>query len=471
MGDEMKRLGISYQRKVPLLALFSALPALAVALALVWSGEFSTRLRWTLSIATVGGWFGFWLVMRERLIRPLQTMSNMVAALQEGDYTMRARLGRPDDSLGLVAYEVNQLGQTLREQRLEVLEATALLRRVMGEIDVAVFAFDSDDRLVLANRASERLLDRSEESMIGRRADVLHLEELLAGPPRMVSDMVFPGGASRWELRVSHFRQEGKPHRLLVIADLSRVLREEERTAWQRLVRVLGHEINNSLAPIQSIAQSLSTSARRQLASGGDREEHLAGSAVPTTGQPVHDDDFIQGLDIISSRAEGLSRFLSSYARLARLPPPSLNQVEVGEWVERVVNLETRVAVEMIRGPDVTIRADGDQLDQLLINLVDNAVDAASEADGGVRVGWRSSRRQVEVWVEDDGPGLADTANLFVPFYTTKGTGSGIGLVLCREIAEAHRGSLTLRNRSGATGCVASLTLPISTVKDPHPWP
>jgi signal transduction histidine kinase len=124
------------------------------------------------------------------------------------------------------------------------------------------------------------------------------------------------------------------------------------------------------------------------------------------------------------------------------------------------VGLETRISVLLDEGPPATIRADGDQLDQLLINLVDNAVDAAAETGGGVSVGWRTSRHHIEVWVEDEGPGLADTANLFVPFFTTKETGSGIGLVLCREIAEAHHGTLTLTNRDGATGCVARLTLP-----------
>lgn len=456
--DARKRRRLSYEWRVPILSLLSALPAIAVAMVLVWTGDLSLRLRWTLTIGTLGGWLGFWLVLRDRLIRPLQTMSNMIAALQEGDYTMRARLGKPDDSMGLVAYEVNQLGQTLREQRLEVLEATALLRRVMAEIDVAVFAFDSGDRLVLANRAGERLLGRSEESMIGRRASSVGLEEVLHGQPRTVTNMVFPSGASRWELRVSQFRQEGRPHRLLVIADLSRVLREEERTAWQRLVRVLGHEINNSLAPIQSIAQSLLASARqRALAAGGGQEGR---SDLLTPSSSVGEDDFVQGLGIISSRSEALSRFLSSYARLARLPPPTLGPLDVGQWVERVVGLETRTPIELAPGPPVQIQADGDQLDQLLINLVDNAVDAAAENGGGVRVGWSATRRQVEVWVEDDGPGLADTANLFVPFFTTKESGSGIGLVLSREIAEAHRGSLTLRNRTDGSGCRARLTLP-----------
>jgi nitrogen fixation/metabolism regulation signal transduction histidine kinase len=434
-----------YERRVPILALLSALPALVAALILLWTGDFSQRLQWTITLVVAGGWLGFWLALRERLIRPLQTISNMLAALQEGDYSMRARLGAPDDSLGLVAHEVNALGSTLREQRLEVLEATALLRRVMAEIDVAVYAFDSEDRLVLANRAAERLMHRSEESMSGRRARSIGLGGLLRSEGPRVVDMAFPGGSSRWEVRVSHFRQEGKPHRLLVLADLSRALREEERTAWQRLVRVLGHEINNSLAPIQSIAQSLQSTLERQ-AQG-----------------PGWMGDVTEGLDVIAGRAEALARFMSSYARLARLPSPHLGPLEVGEWVGRVVNLETRMPVQLVAGPPARVRADGDQLDQLLINLIDNAVDAAGETGGGVRVGWSADRKQVEVWVEDDGPGIADTGNLFVPFYTTKADGSGIGLVLSRQIAEAHNGTLTLMNRGNASGCLAQLSLPAAS--------
>ncbi|MDX1579455.1 MAG: ATP-binding protein, partial [Gemmatimonadota bacterium] len=276
---------------------------------------------------------------------------------------------------------------------------------------------------------------------------------------RLVADLVFPGGASRWEVRVSQFRQEGRPHRLLVVSDLSRVLREEERNAWQRIVRVLGHEINNSLAPIQSIAQSLRASARRRA---------LAGAGSEDPGEPITGDDFVQGLDVIANRAEALGRFLSSYARLARLPPPSLEIVDVRRWVRRVVDLETRVDVRVEEGPAAEVLADGDQLDQLLINLIDNAVDAVSDTGGQVTVGWRTRRGRVEVRVEDEGPGLSDTANLFVPFYTTKERGSGIGLVLCREIAEAHRGSLTLRDRADGPGAVARFTLPLARERPPE---
>jgi two-component system nitrogen regulation sensor histidine kinase NtrY len=364
---------------------------------------------------------------------------------------MRAHLGGPADSLGLVAHEVNTLGSTLREQRLEVLEATALLRRVMEEIDVAVFAFDSESRLVFANRAAVSLLSRSEESMRGRQATSIGLGDLLDGPSPRVADLAFPAAASRWEVRISDFRQDGKPHRLLVLSDLSRVLREEERTAWQRLIRVLGHEINNSLAPIRSIAQSLSAAldAQRAIDEPTDRPGRHRGTQ-----------ELRQGLEVISGRSEALARFLSSYAQLARLPQPKLVPL-IGEWIGRVVELQTRLPIEVQAGPPTRIRADGDQLDQLLINLVDNAVDAASETDGSVRVGWSSGPAFVEVWVEDDGPGLPNSGNLFVPFFTTKPEGSGIGLALSRQIAEAHHGTLVLANRNGSGGCLAGLRLPV----------
>ncbi len=446
-----RRRRLPYQRRIPLLAALAALPAVVVALALLWTGSYSSELRWTLTALVAGGWLVFLTVLRERLIRPLQTLSNLIAALREEDYSMRVRFGDPEDPLGLLSTEVNVLGETLRGQRLEVLEATALLRRVMEEIDVAVLAFDDEGKLRLANRAAEALLDRSEASLRGRSAASLGLEALLEGEAPRVADLAFPGGASRWEVRRSVFRQEGRPHTLLVLSDLSRALREEERKAWQRLVRVLSHEINNSLAPIRSIADSLQAMLARD---GGSDGPDPSGSGNGTR------EDLAQGLGIIAGRAEALSRFMSSYARLARLPPPELAPLPVGAWVRRVAELETRLTVQVQPGPDAEVLADGDQLDQLLINLIDNAVDAARETGGGVRIGWSAGRRQVEVWVEDDGPGLPETANLFVPFFTTKPEGSGIGLALGRQIAEAHGGSLTLADRPNGAGCVARVRLP-----------
>jgi len=434
---------LNHERRVVLVALLAGLPAVAVALLLVWLGGYGPRVGWTVTLLVAGCWLIGLAALRERVVRPLQTLSNMLAALREEDFSMRARGASSDDALGLALLEVNELGQILRSQRLGALEATALLARVMEEIDVAIFAFDAERRLRLVNHAGERLLGDTGERLLGRSAETLGLAECLDGEAPRVLDASFPGLGGRWELRRGTFRQDGRPHQLLVLSDLSRVLREEEREATRRLVRVLGHEINNSLAPIKSVAESL-----RQLVAQG--------AAADGEG------DVARGLSLIAGRAESLSRFMASYARLARLPPPRLQPLDVGAWVRRVAALERRLPVAVEPGPDLEIQADGDQLDQLLINLVDNAVDAALETGGTVTVGWRRDRRFAEVWVSDEGPGLSDTGNLFVPFFTTKPEGSGIGLALSRQIAEAHGGTLALGNRGDGNGAEARLRIPIS---------
>jgi nitrogen fixation/metabolism regulation signal transduction histidine kinase len=315
----------------------------------------------------------------------------------------------------------------------------------MEEIDVAVFAFDEERRLQLANRAGERTLDRPVERLWGRTAEELGLATALDAGERGVLELAFPSGLGRYEVTGGTFRQHGRPHRLLVLANVSRALREEERQAWQRLIRVLGHELNNSLAPIKSIAGSLG-----QMLERSDRP-------------PDWDDDAKRGLTVISARAEALSRFMEAYGRLARLPPPQLQPVSVSALVRRVAGLETRVPIAINAGPEVLLQADPDQIEQLLINVLRNAADASLETSGRVAVGWEVRAGQVVVSVDDEGPGISNTANLFVPFFTTKPGGSGIGLVLSRQIAEAHGGSLDLRNRVDARGCEARLILPLET--------
>jgi two-component system nitrogen regulation sensor histidine kinase NtrY len=370
-------------------------------------------------------------------------VSNLLAAVREGDYSIRGRHARLDDALGEVMLEINSLGSLLHEQRLGAVEATALLRRVMAEIDLAVFTFDEQHRLLLVNRAGQRLLARPAERLLGASAADLGLDSCLRGDPHRTIEVVFPGGQGRWGIGRSTFREEGLQHQLLVITDLSRTLREEERQAWQRLIRVLGHELNNSLAPIRSMSDTLNRLVTRDPLPGDWR------------------DDVERGLLVIGDRAEALGRFIGAYSRLARLPSPKMQTFDVATWIRRVVELEARLAVETVPGPKLQVDGDPDQLEQLLINLLRNAVDVALETGGGVRVGWRRSGAHLEVWVEDEGPGLPDPANLFVPFFTTKPRGSGIGLVLCRQIAEAHNGTLSLENRSDAPGSIARLRLPL----------
>ena len=441
---------LTHDQQILLLALLSGLSALVVALVLLWRTDFSVATRAMLTVVLGGAWLGFALAARGRVRRPLQTLANLLQALREEDFSVRARGARRDDPLGEAMLELNALSDTLREQRLGALEATALLRTVMEEISVAVFAFDEAQRLRLVNRAGERLLAQPMERLLDRTAAELGLAECLEGEPVRTLQTGFANRMGRWGIRRSTFRQGGRPHQLLVLADLSQALREEERQAWQRLLRVLGHELNNSLAPIKSISASLVHLLEKEPLPGDWKE------------------DMRNGLGVITARGEALTRFMEAYSRLARLPQPKVRAVEIRRLVGRVAELETRIPVLLLPGADVTIQADGDQLEQLLINLVRNAVDAARETKGAVRMNWVKSGSELEIRIEDEGPGLTNTTNLFVPFFTTKPGGSGIGLALSRQIAEAHGGSLTLQNRTNHTGCVARLRLPLPGAIQSH---
>ena len=442
---------LSYEHRIQLLAVAAGLPGSLIALILLWTGDYSSRTIWTLAMLIVGLWLGFAFSVRHRVVFSLQTLSNLLAAMREEDFSVRARGASRDDAMGEVMIEVNSLSETLREQRLGALEATALLRTVMEEIDVAIFTFDNENKLRLVNRAGERLLARPVERLLGFTAAELGLGASLEGDAVRTMELTFPGGSGRWGMRRGSFRQAGLPHHLVVLSDLSRALRDEERQAWQRLIRVMGHELNNSLAPIQSVAQSLESGVN-SLRNEGDNLQPAVNRALL--------DDIQQGFGIIRSRTEALGRFMAAYSRLARLPAPKLAPVSVRDWISRVTKLETRVKVKIQEGPEVTISGDADQLEQLLINVLHNAADAVLECGTQASVGWASHDSQLEVWVRDDGPGIQNTANVFVPFFTTKPGGTGIGLALSRQIAEAHGGTLTLENRRGTRGCEARLRLP-----------
>jgi len=437
----MKKL--TFESRLFLLALASGLPAILAAIVLLWSGDYEAETRWTLAILTAGLWIGLAAAVRMRVIFEMQTLSNIIGALREGDFSVRPRSTRSGEGLAELVRELNILSDTLHRERLGAVEAGALLKKVIDEIDVAVFAFDAHRQLRLINPAGERLLLKSADNVLGRSAAEIQLEECLISQPLTVLDCDFPGGRGKWAVHRTTFRQKGRPHELLVLSDMSRPLREQEREAWQRLIRVLGHELNNSLTPIKSITDSL--------------EKMLSQNDLPDGWRA----DMRRGLQIVTSRTAALGRFMANYSRLARLPRPQLGKVGLASCIHSAAELETRMQVKISTGPAVFILADKDQIEQVLINLLRNAVEAAVETGGGVEISWTTAGRFAEILIKDEGPGLSNTANLFVPFFTTKPNGSGIGLVLSRQIIETHGGTVSLKNRTDGPGCEARLTLPL----------
>jgi two-component system nitrogen regulation sensor histidine kinase NtrY len=457
-----KRVRLLYEHRISLYSLLVALPGIVTSGILIWLQPWSTGSKLTVLFIVLFLWWILALVLHEQTVRPLQTLSNVVAALREEDYSFRARGANPDDALGELSLEVNALADLLADRRIRAIEATALLRRVVEEIDAPLFAFDPKRVLRLVNPAGERLLQQAAVRLLGRTADEIGLSECLKATSEALVALPPNSSSARWLVRQSKFRERGVPHTLVVLSDVSRALREEERSAWQRLIRVLGHELNNSLTPIKSIAGSL----RGRLATA------RLGAEQP---------DFERGLEIIEARSASLNRFLQAYRQLAQMPPPVLKRVALSPIVERVVFLETRLPVKIIPGPDVTLLIDPDQIEQMLINLVRNAVEAALEPDSSphstadqasdaettqpqVTLSWKvnvkDEDRSIVLTIHDNGPGLLNPSNAFVPFYTTKPAGSGIGLAFSRQVVEAHQGSIELSNLEGTKGCEVKVLLP-----------
>jgi two-component system, NtrC family, nitrogen regulation sensor histidine kinase NtrY len=451
------RLPARFERRLFFSVLFVGVPGVVLSLLLLWKSGYSLdhKLEATALMALL--WLGLAVSARDHVVNSLRSLSNVISALKDEDFSFRATQAVSGDALGELALEINNLSRALAEERLGTLEAYNLLRKVMAEAGAIIFAFAPDSRLRIINRAGLRFLGKQEEGeVLHSTARELGIEDLIKGPVWEVVSRLDAGREKRWIVRRASFRQSGEPHRLILLTEASEALRAEERLAWQRLIRVLSHEINNSLAPIRTIARTL---------------QRMASSTklpMPISEHLTH------GLEVIHDRADSLGRFLQSYTSLARLPVPARKAVPLDSLLRRVAALEARLSVNITAGPRVYIYVDPDQLEQALINLVKNSADAvllASQNDikpEAVTVSWTVHSPDLEIWIRDEGIGLTETENLFVPFYTTKRSGSGIGLLLSRQIIEAHQGVLLLRNRPERTGCEVEVKLTRCVVEGPE---
>lgn len=445
MRQTIDKAPVNLVRRITLYILLASAPAILAFGLWIWTTDYSVRAKVSISLPIVLFWLGYASAARLLLERHLQTLANVLSSLREGDYSLRARAAG-HDALAELSKEANLLADTLQRQRRSETEATHLLTTVLEEVDAAIFAFDADGRLRLANPHGLLLLGSPSPGPFGRSAADVGLAECLSGQPVRIVSLPFRREQERWGLRRSVFFSDGRPHTLLLLADLSQTLREQELVAWQRIVRVLTHELNNSLAPIKSITGSLQTALR-----------------APDPA-PDWREDFSQGLAIIASRAEGLQRFTESYGRLARLPEPRMQETDLRALLHRIQQMDTMVRPRLALPEGLpALRLDPALIEQALINLVKNAAEAASSDPGAeppeVVISASSAPGAVRITIRDNGPGIGSSTHLFVPFYSTKPGGSGIGLVLARQIIERHNGTLQLENAS-PRGCAAILTLP-----------
>jgi two-component system nitrogen regulation sensor histidine kinase NtrY len=455
-ADRGSHLPVRFEGRLLFSVLFAGAPGIILGLLLLWGSRYSLDHKIEGTTLLISLWLVLGISTRDHVVNSLRVLSNVVSAMKDEDFSVRATKAVSGDALGDLALEINGLSRALAEERVVSLEAVSLLRKVMAEAGAIIFAFSPDNRLRIINRAGLQFLGKREEEVLNCTAQELGIEDVVDGPAwEVISRM--DSGVERWIVRRAAFRQSGEPHRLVLLAEASEALRAEERLAWQRLIRVLSHEINNSLAPIKSIARTL-------------------GRMTSNTKAPIPiAADLSNGLEVIHDWADSLGRFLHNYTRLARLPEPSRKAIPLDNFLNRVAALEARLPVKIIAGPQVCVYVDPDQLEQALINLVKNATDSVllvSESNLSpdvVTLSWTVRSKDLEICIRDEGTGLSETENLFVPFYTTKQSGSGIGLLLSRQIIEAHQGTVVLKNRADRSGCEVQVKLPMSILEQPEP--
>jgi nitrogen fixation/metabolism regulation signal transduction histidine kinase len=397
--------------------------------------------------ALIGGILLAWIAIvaaavRGELLRHVRTLSNLVESIHSSDYSLKGARAHEPGELAELYRQLNALTETLKDSRQNEQELLSVLEKVVSQINVAIIVCDAQDRIRLVNRLAGVLLKSPAEKLIGVDFAATVLAQVpVAAEPRVL-DFSFPGAEGRWQVSQHYYRHQGRASRILFIADLKQVLSDEEIAAWQRLIRVISHEVNNSLTPITSLCETLANIVGRP-----DSADYA--------------EDMRKSLRVIAERASGLKEFIGIYARLARLPEPQKILFPVADLIARLRGFFADKTLEIAPVPELSLFGDPVHLEHALINLIKNALEASPGDAPAIELSFHVTEGLCEFRIADRGPGISNPDNLFVPFYTTKKEGAGIGLVLCRQIAARHHGHVSLANRSDGPGAVARLVLPL----------
>lgn len=432
---------MSYENKLLRLALVIGLVPTLLLIAVLYFLPISVYFKVLLGSLVSGCVLYGAFEIRRQVTMQLRTATNLMEALNCGDFSLRATNNGHHSALSEFNYLLNSLADSMAQQNLINREHQILLRKVIDYIDVAIIAVDHQHCISLMNPAAERLFDQRFDKLDGAPIKAIGLHEVVTSDYKEVVEFEIKKRRQKVYLHSDEYFEQGNKHRLIFITDIQDILRDEERSAWQRLLRVLSHEINNSLAPIASISESLHRS-----------------SLDEQTGLELG--DFQQGLAVISERSNHLNEFVKRYQQLTKLPAPQQSLVDIDALLTTTVGLFNQVDY-IAKGRQLTCFADESQLQQVLVNLIKNAQEATSNTDstGKVVVSANKSNGRLSIDVIDSGHGISNMDNIFVPFYTTKSSGTGIGLVLCRQIIRNHGGDLTLKNRQGVRGVIATISL------------
>ena len=439
----LKTKAIDHKQQQTRLLLSLSLPAILVAFFSLLYAGFNTYLLAFFSIIALLGFFYVFYAIRNNIDKQQQLISNLLAALIEEDYTIRGNL-QQDAAVAPLLKLINTLADNLQTKNRQVSEKQILIDKILDQVQAMCFAYDHEQNIVMVNHAAHRQLFLGQELAHCTLKDFNWMKSLTDKNSAVVTLNTVQLQGEYFAFK-DKYLSVGSPHTLLLLIKAEQILDERKQQAWQDLLRVLSHELNNSLTPIATISRSLNKKIQQ--------------CKFPKQAQ------FQQGLEIISERASSLQAFIISYRELAQLPKPSKFTVTLQDLFEPILPLFdyefTYAESWPKRAPLLALSVDKKQLQQVLINLIKNAIEAnKANNQQSIQLGFEENDDMLKINIRDFGQGVANFENLFVPFYTTKQQGTGLGLALSRQIMLNHDGQLQLKNHP-EQGAIATVTVPL----------